>query len=175
MPDMRNGRRCVTGALVILVCCPTTHAQPSPRSHVVIPFLANAAKPDALEFEGAECETAADGLSMRCEFQQVFLTTSQVAPDTCLVTTNRYERTFDRQAEGRWSSRDAPQGSCGVQTLVTLRDAGGVRWTMEIRKAATRNQAAASCAAEAESDILSWQNLRRPLPCRFVQPGGLSR
>jgi hypothetical protein len=26
---------------------------------------------------------------MACTFQQVFLTTSTVAPDTCLITTNR--------------------------------------------------------------------------------------
>jgi hypothetical protein len=60
--------------------------------------------------------------------------------------------------------------------VFTLQDGGGVRWTMEVRKVVTRKNAAPSCAAAAEPpETLSWQNLRRPLPCRFVQPGGLSR
>jgi hypothetical protein len=69
---------------------PTTAQLLTPsRSHVVIPFLANASKPADLDFEGAECEVAGD--RMTCTFQQVFLTASPVTPDTCLVTTNRYE------------------------------------------------------------------------------------
>ena len=30
-------------------------------------------------------------------------------------------------------------------------------------------------SVEDTTETLSWQNVRRPLPCRFVQPGGLSR
>jgi hypothetical protein len=45
---------------------------------------------------------------------------------------------------------------------------------METKKAATKKDAACR-ALEGEPETLSWQNLRRPLPCRFVQPGGLSR
>jgi hypothetical protein len=164
------------GVLVPIISGPIAHAQPPPDSHVVIPFLANAAKPSALEFEGGECEKNRTGTTLRCEFQQVFLTTSDRAPDTCLVTTNRYEKTFVKDTGGRWISSGGPAGACGVIDVVTLTDEGGVRWTMEMKKVVTRRNAAASCAgAEEPPETLSWQNLRRPLPCRFVQPGGLSR
>lgn len=147
----------------------------APDSHIVIPFLADATRPAALEFEGGECDLEAGGSRMTCTFQQVFLTTSSVAPDTCLVTTNRYQRTFRQEAAGKWVSNLGPEGSCGVVDVATLSDGGGVRWTMEINKAAT-NRNAAECKAIAEQPVrLSWQNIRRPLPCRFVQPAGLSR
>jgi hypothetical protein len=112
---------------------------------------------------------------MRCEFQQVFLTTTDIAPDTCLVTTNRYERTFEQRGAGEWVSSGVPSGACGVRELVTLRDGGGVRWTMDIRKVASRRDGASCAAADETPQSLSWENLRRPLPCRFLQPGGLSR
>jgi hypothetical protein len=165
----------VVSALAVAICTPA-HAQNPPPTHVVIPFLANATKPSALEFEGAECEMNRSGTSLRCEFEQVFLTTSDLAPDTCLVTTNRYAKTFARGSEGRWVSSEIPAGACGVSEVVTLQDGGGVRWTMETRKVVTRKNAAPACAgAEEPPETLSWQNLRRPLPCKFVQPGGLSR
>jgi hypothetical protein len=45
---------------------------------------------------------------------------------------------------------------------------------MDIRKVATRKDAAPQCRAVDDTpEVLSWQNLRRPLPCSFVQPGGL--
>jgi hypothetical protein len=92
------------------------------------------------------------------------------------VTTNRYARTFQRDGERRWVSRDTPAGVCGVTEVMTLQDDGGVRWTMETKKVVTRKNAAPSCAAAEEPpETSSWQNLRRPLPCKFVQPGGLSR
>jgi hypothetical protein len=164
------------GVVVLTVCCAIVHAQAPSSAHVVIPFLANAARPSALEFEGAECETNSSGTTLRCEFQQVFLTTSDRAPDTCLVTTNRYQKTFLKDANGLWISNDVPAGVCGVMDVVTLKDEGGVRWTMEMKKVVTRKNAAASCAAAEEPpETLSWRDLRRPLPCRFVQPGGLSR
>ena len=146
-----------------------------PPSHVVIPFLASATKPDDLGFEGGECEVATAGDRMDCQFQQVFLTTSDQAPGTCLVTTNRYQLTFLRQADGRWVSTEGPSGECGILDVVTLEDGGGVRWTMNIRRTVS-NQDASACRTIAESsETLSWQHLRRSLPCRFVQPGGLSR
>jgi hypothetical protein len=168
--------RCLAiGVLATTIWCDVAGAQPAPGSHVVIPFLANAAKPSALEFEGAECEANRAGTTLRCEFQQVFLTTAEV-PDTCLITTNRYQKTFQRETTGRWVSSDAPAGVCGVMEVVTLQDGGGVRWTMELKKVVTRKNAAASCAAAEEPpETLTWQNLRRPLPCKFVQPGALSR
>ena len=150
-------------------------AAPPAERHVVVPFLANATTPSALEFEGAECDSNAAAKTLRCEFQQVFLTTAEV-PDTCLITTNRYEKTFTRETAGRWVSRGPAAGTCGVVEVVTLQDGGGVRWTMDVKKIVTRRNAAASCAAAEEPpQRLTWQNLRRPLPCRFVQPGGLSR
>ena len=116
-----------------------------PASHVVIPFLADPSKPAALDFEGGECDLDAAGNAMECTFQQVFLTTSGIAPDTCLITTNRYQRAFRRDAPGRWVSREGPAGVCGVVEVVTLRDEGGVRWTMETRKIATTKDASPSC------------------------------
>jgi hypothetical protein len=147
--------------------------QPSP-SHIVIPFLANATTPADLDFEGGECELDAAGGTMECTFQQVFLTTSAMAPDTCLITTNRYQRTFRRDTSARWVSTEGPEGVCGVLDIVTLQDGGGVRWTMETRRVVTKTDPS-SCPADAQVTTFSWQNVRRPLPCRFVQPGGLSR
>ena len=69
-------------------------------SHITIPFLASATRPADLSFEGGECDIDRAGNTMACEFQQVFFTTSDVAPQTCLVTTNRYARTFTKQALG---------------------------------------------------------------------------
>ena len=172
--------RCLLASLLLTVghlpAFGQTTRTPIAQSHVVIPFLANATKPEALEFEGGECDLDAAGNSMDCIFQQLFLTRSDVAPDTCLVTTNRYQRVFQRDSPNRWISKEGPEGPCGVVDMVTLRDDGGVRWTMETRRMATAKDAAPSCRApDGPAEILSWQNVRRPLPCRFVQPGGLSR
>jgi hypothetical protein len=153
-------------------------------SHIVIPLLANATKPGDLDFQGGECELDTTRTSMECVFQQAFLTTSSVAPDTCVITTSRYQRTFRRQATDgvsrtgsapvRWVSTEGPEGDCGMLDVATLQYDGGIKWTMETKKAATKKDAACR-ALEGEPETLSWQNLRRPLPCRFVQPGGLSR
>jgi hypothetical protein len=147
-----------------------------PRSHVVIPFLANATKPADLDFQGGECERDASGNRMDCTFQQVFLTTSDLAPDTCLITTNRYERTFRRDTATRWVSTEGPEGACGLLDVSTLQSDGGVKWTMETHKVMTKRDASPACqSSDPQAETLSWQNIRRPLPCRFVQPGGLSR
>ena len=143
-------------------------------AHVTIPFLANATRPGALDFQGGECDVNRAGTMMTCRFQQVFLTTSGAPTDTCLITTNRYDRVFRKQAGGQWVSTEGPEGLCGVNDVATLRDDGGVKWTMDIRKVATRKDAAPQCRAiDVTPEVLSWQNLRRPLPCGFVQPGGL--
>ena len=68
---------------------------------------------------------------MACTFQQVFLTTSAVAPDTCLITTNRYERDFRRDSASRWVSTEGPEGVCGVLDVATLDDQGGVKWSLD--------------------------------------------
>jgi len=153
-------------------------------SHIVIPLLANATKPGDLDFQGGECELDAARTTMECVFQQAFLTTSSVAPDTCLITTSRYQRTFRRaaadgvsrtaSAPARWVSTEGPEGDCGMLDVATLQYDGGIKWTMETKKAATKKDPACR-ALEGEPETLSWQNLRRPLPCKFVQPGGLSR
>ena len=60
--------------------------------------------------------------------------------------------------------------------VATLQSDGGVKWTMETHKVATKRDASPACQSfDAQAETLSWQNIRRPLPCRFVQPGGLSR
>lgn len=182
MIDTVRWLRRSAGALVMLAAGldqGTLHAQRvvvrPPASHVVIPFLASSKASD-LEFEGAECELAGNGNTMACTFQQVFLTLSAVAPDTCLITTNRYERTFRRESPTRWTSIQAPEGLCGVRDVATLQDDGGVRWTLELRKDVTKKGAGASCQTiDAAVETFSWQNIRRPLPCKFVQPGGLSQ
>jgi len=129
-----------------------------------------------IEFEGGECELDSSGTRLACTFQQVFLTTSRVAPDTCLITTNRYDRVFQRESAGRWVSSEGPDGACGLLDVATLQDDGGVRWTMEMRKVVTKGDAAPACrAGDSQAERLSWENARRPLPCKYVQPGGLSR
>jgi hypothetical protein len=144
------------------------------RNHVSIPALANASKPTDLEFEGAECEIEAGGSRMTCAFQQLFLTTSPVVPDTCLVTTNRYDREFRRDSPDRWTNREGPEGICGLIDVVTLTNEGGAQWTMELKKEVTRKNGSATCLAmKPETEVFSWQNIRRPLPCRNVQPGAL--
>ena len=149
-------------------------AQVAARSASPTHVLANATKPTDLDFEGGECELAANGNKMSCIFQQVFLTTSDVAPDTCLITTNRYQRVFDRDSVTRWVSTEGPEGVCGLLDVATLQDDGGVRWTMETRKVATKKDASPMCRTmDSQLEVLSWQNIRRSLPCRFVQPGGL--
>ena len=156
---------------------PSGAQSPAPaQERVIIPFLASVTRPADLEFEGVECERVPNGTKMECAFQQVFLTTSAIVPDTCLITTNRYAKTFDRDRDGpnRWVSRGAPEGVCGIAEVVTLHDAGNGKWTMETRKVMTKPDGAATCGPpETGSETLDWQNIRRPLPCRFVQPGGL--
>lgn len=138
---------------------------------VVIPFLANATSAAEIGYEGAECTPG--GSTMRCAFQQVFVTTSPVVPDTCLVTTNRYERIFRKESPERWTSTEGPTGACGILDIATLTDHGGVKWTMDLQKRATRKEAPECRAIDESIETLSWETIRRPLPCRFIQPGGL--
>jgi len=155
------------------ICLGQIAGTPSP-SHIVIPFLVNATE-SPIEFEGAECELDSNGTRLACTFQQVFLTTSGIAPDTCLVTTNRYDRVFRRESATRWVSTDGPDGACGLLDVATLQDEGGVRWTMETHQVVTKRDASACRADHSQAERLSWENARRPLPCKFVQPGALSR
>ena len=60
--------------------------------------------------------------------------------------------------------------------VTTLQGEGGVRWTMEMHKVVARKDAAPVCRQiDERPEALSWQNIRRPLPCRFVQPGGITQ
>ena len=174
--------------LLGVVTSAPVHGQPTRgrlTSQITIPFLASATRPADLSFEGGECDIDQAGNTMTCRFQQLFFTTSDFAPQTCLVTTNRYARTFTRQprpdAKGsgstaRWVSTGAPQGACGIAEVTSLQDDGTVKWTMETRKIVTRRDAAPSCReVDEQPETLSWQNLRRPLPCTFIQPGGITR
>jgi hypothetical protein len=149
---------------------------PTPQPlHITIPFLANATKPADLEFEGAECVVDASGRRMTCAFQQLFLTTSPVTPDTCFVTTNSYERDFQRDSPNHWTSTEGPHGACGLLDVATLQDGGGVRWTLELKKTVTNKEASAACLTlDVRPETFSWQNVRRALPCKFVQPGALT-
>ena len=185
MPSVRDVVRCLpavlpAGMLILgllpLYACTHRIRPPAQSSHIVIPFLANATKPADLDFEGGECDIDRAGTTMACQFQQVLLTTSDLAPRTCLITTNRYQRTFQKQANAQWVSKEGPSGICGVVDIATLQDDGGVRWTMETHKVVTSRGASSQCRTlDEERETLSWQNIRRALPCTFVQPGGLSR
>lgn len=111
---------------------------------------------------------------MECEFQQVFLTRSPIDADTCLVTTNRFERQFDRVDDTTWVSRAAATGPCAVVDVATLVDEGReVRWSLEFRSETTDRREAACRAPDPPAERFSWKAVRRPLPCRFIQPGAV--
>ena len=167
---MTSLRRCAAAVALWLV------AAPASAQHVSIPFLVGAPERGLIAYEGAECDLDSGGEAMRCAFQQVFLTTKNAPPDTCMITTNAYDRVFRRESPTRWISRGAAQGVCGVADTVALDDGGGVRWTMTLTSGATRKEAEPECRAVPDSrEVMSWQDVRRALPCTHVQPGGLRR
>lgn len=151
-------------------------AQPrdAARSRIVIGTLANDSNPADLDFQGAECVVAPSGRSMDCAFQQVFLTIAPLDSQTCLVTTNSFERHFEKESDTRWISREAAEGACGeVDTATLIDDGGEVRWTLEFRKVKTQRTTAACQADDPPVERYSWRNARRRLPCQFVQPGAV--
>ena len=146
------------------------------RAPLTIPFLANTRKPADLDFAAAECDVAENGERMTCRFRQVFLTTSAVDSASCVITTNGYERIFRRETSSRWVSQSAPSGACGVVETTTLEDGGGTRWTMTIQSATTVRSSQPEClAGSQEPDVYDWQNVKRKLPCTFIQPGAIER
>ncbi len=167
------------GRRLVAILCSLTYIGPvaavaqAQTSTVTIPSLANASRPNDLDFTAGECEPASSGKTMECVFQQVFLTLSPLDTATCLVTTNRYARTFERESPTRWISREGPQGPCGIVDIATLDDGGATRWTMELRTVVTG--AGAQCGKPEPPVVLSWQNITRSLPCTRVQPGAMSR
>ena len=127
-----------------------------------------------LDYQGGECEIDAAGTQMECGFQQVFLTISPLDPQTCLITTNQYARIFQKQSPTRWVSSDGPDGECGLLDVATLEDEGNmIHWSLEMKKVVTRKDLASCRRDQPAPERLSWRNARRPLPCRFVQPGAL--
>lgn len=149
-------------------------SSPAAPVRLVVGTLANDSAPDDLDFQGAECIVDTSGGAMTCAFQQVFLTRAPFDPQTCLVTTNSFERRFEKNGERAWTSRGEPEGPCGVVDVATLTDDGGqVRWTLEYRKTATQRDGAACRAADPPVEQYSWKNARRRLPCQFVQPGAV--
>ena len=163
--------------LAVLVLAPTTvetQARPGQATHITIPALANATKPSDLDFMGAECDIDPRGHTMECQFQQVFLTVAAFDAQTCLVTTNRYARTFQNQTATRWVSTEGPDGVCGLLDVATLENEGAL-WTLEARKVVTKRDAAPACRnVDEKPEVLSWRDTRRPLPCRFVLPGSIT-
>src|SRR5262249_40819392 len=113
-------------------------ASPARAQHVTIPFLANAPGRGPIEFEGGECDTDRTGQSLRCKFQQVFLTTEQAPPNTCMITTNAYDRVFRKETDTRWVSSSGPEGICSLMDTATLEDGGTVKWTLTLKKTALR-------------------------------------
>jgi hypothetical protein len=172
--------RIVLASAAVLVAAAASpvlvQAGPGEPQRLVIPYLANATKPDDLDFAAAQCDITPGGEQMACRFRQVFLTIASVDPTTCVMTTNGYEQTFRRESATRWVSTGAPAGECGMVETTTLDDAGGIRWTMTVRRVATRNATQSSClAVSAEPESYSWQRVKRKLPCTSIQPGAIER
>ena len=143
-------------------------------SRIVVGTLANDSNPSDLDFQGAECLVAPSGRAMDCAFQQVFLTLAPLDSQTCLVTTNSFERHFEKEDETHWVSREAPLGACGeVDSATLINDSGEIRWTLEYRKTKTRRDEAACRGDDPPVERYSWKNARRRLPCTFVQPGAV--
>jgi hypothetical protein len=143
---------------------------------LTIPYLANATKPDDLDFAAAQCDLTPAGEEMACRFRQVFLTIASIDPATCVMTTNGYEQTFHRESATRWVNTGAPAGECATVETTTLDDGGGVRWTMTVRRVATKNRNDSAClAVEAGPERYSWQHVKRKLPCTSIQPGAIER
>jgi len=154
---------------------PAAAAAPAPtgdRSRIIIGTLANDSNPDDLDFQGGECLVEPSGRAMACAFQQVFLSIAPFDAQVCLVTTNSFERRFDKQDEKTWVSRQA-EGGCTVDTATLTDDGGEVRWTLEYRR--TNNAADTACRGgqDAPPERYSWRRARRALTCRFVQPGAI--
>jgi hypothetical protein len=164
-----------TGAWPVVSAPVTAAAQPQER-HVTIPYLANDSKPRDLDFAAAECDIDADGGRMTCRFRQVFVTLASHDPTACVITSNGYELSFDKAAATRWVSIGVPEGACGVVETTTLEDGGGTRWTMTIRRAATGDADRDECRARpVESEVYSWRDVKRALPCTTIQPGAIER
>ena len=140
-----------------------------------IPYLANATKPADLDFVAATCTTGPAGDVLSCRFRQLFLTISPIDRAACVITTNTYERAFQRDTGARWTSHEQQGGDCGNVETTTLEDGGGTHWTMSIRTTATIGADRPACRAQAEPEVYDWRTIKRTLPCTSVQPGAIER
>ena len=151
------------------------HAQAGRAVPLTIPYLANDTTPEALDFAAAQCEQAPAGDRLRCTIRQLFVTVASHDPTACVATTNGYELEFRKAAPNRWVSVGEPEGPCGVTETTTLEDGGGTRWTMTISRAVTGDSSRSECRAAAGTDTYGWRHVKRPLPCRTLQPGAIER
>jgi len=171
-----NVRAGATTVIVLVAAQAFVGIRLDAQQHLLIPALANATHPSDLDFQAAECDIAANGQTLECQFQQVFLTAASFDADTCLITTNRYALTLQKQTDLAWATTHGPNGECGVTVVTTLKNDGGAMWAMEIRTTVTKQNSAPACRSlENATETLSWRNTRRSLPCKFVQPGAMSR
>jgi hypothetical protein len=149
---------------------------PAPPRVLTIPYLANASRPDDLDFTAAQCDISANREQMQCRFRQVFLTPTSIDPTTCAITTSGYERAFSRETATRWVSRTSPEGSCGLIETTTLEDGGGTRWTMSVRSEAMAAAGRPECRASSpDPELYDWRRMKRKLPCTSIQPGAIER
>ena len=143
-------------------------------SSITIPSLANASRPNDLDFTAGECDVDAarqdDGVRVPAGVLDVVATRHLHLPrhdEPLRAHVRARERdALDRAARG-------PLDACGVLDIATLDNGGATRWTMELREEVTAKDA--RCRAPAAPEILSWQNVIRPLPCTRIQPGAMSR
>jgi len=149
--------------------------------HVILTPMANMSQPADLDFEGGGCDVEASGIKMNCAFQQVLISPPLSGdPETCTITTNRYEQQFQKQDAQQWVSNSGPDGICGVVVVTTIRQeqtVGNVwEMTMNTRKIVTNKTASPICTAlDEQPESLSWNYNRRALPCKFIKASSIGQ
>ena len=153
-----------------------TGAQAQDAGPLLIPYLASATHPEALDFAAARCDVSREGSQMLCRFRQVFLTPASVDPQVCAITTNGYELPFARVDAAHWRHETEPEGDCGIVETTLLTADGGPRWTMTVTQRATKNAGTERCIAAPEpAEIYDWRSVTRKLPCTSVIPAAIER
>jgi hypothetical protein len=126
---------------LVSMCSPHVDARqavgrPQPSHITILPRKRG--KPADLGFEGG---SEIDKAGTRCMSVSTILTTSDFAPQTCLITTNRYEQDLQKETSTR-CRREGPAGECGVVDVFTLQDeATGDDGDAENRAGRTRPRA----------------------------------
>ena len=169
--------RALVVALMAVVVSGGAGAETQP-THIALMPMANMSKPADLDFQGGTCDLKADGSTMTCAFQQVFITPVPEDRTACRIVTNHYVQTFHRQADRQWVSREGPEGPCGVMTVTTLeQDARSLsaywRVTMTLHRMTTAKDAGTRCANSDPDETLASTDARRPLPCVSISAGSL--